>query len=90
MVRKTEPFIAALVGFSHWLGMPWDYRQYRTSPIGIKKESLALITQHKTLLIKRQLPTLPLLRSTIGVIRLNFSVRNGKRWNPNAIATLIS
>ena len=26
-------------------------------------------------------------RSTIGVTRLNFSVRNGKRWNPCAIAT---
>ena len=38
---------------------------------------------------KRQLPTLPLLRSTIGVTRLNFSVRNGKRWNPRAIATWI-
>ena len=36
---------------------------------------------------KRRLPTLPLLRSTIGVIRLNFSVRNGKRWNPDAIVT---
>ena len=29
-------------------------------------------------------------RSTIGVTRLNFSVRNGKRWNPCAIATWIS
>ena len=38
---------------------------------------------------KRQLPTLPLLRSTIGVTRFNFSVRNGKRWNPRAIATWI-
>jgi len=27
------------------------------------------------------------LRSTIGVVGLNFSVRNGKRWNPNAIVT---
>ena len=27
------------------------------------------------------------LRSTIGVNGLNFSVRNGKRWNPVAIAT---
>ena len=36
---------------------------------------------------KRRLPTLPLLRSTIGVTRLNFSVRNGKRWNPRAITT---
>ena len=31
--------------------------------------------------------TLPLLRSTIGVTRLNFSVRNGKRWNLRAIVT---
>ena len=29
-------------------------------------------------------------RSTIGVVRLNFSVRNGKRWNPHAITTLFS
>ena len=36
---------------------------------------------------KRRRPTLPLLRSTIGVTGLNFSVRNGKRWNPGAIAT---
>ena len=28
-------------------------------------------------------------RSTIGVVRLNFSVRNGKRWIPHAIATLV-
>jgi|GEM_PF-1542379 hypothetical protein len=27
--------------------------------------------------------------STIGAGRLNFSVRNGKRWNPAAIVTLI-
>ena len=40
--------------------------------------------------LKRRLPTLPLLRSTIGVIGLNFSVRDGKRWNPNAITTLMS
>ena len=28
-----------------------------------------------------------LVDSTIGVVGLNFSVRNGKRWNPNAITT---
>ena len=27
-------------------------------------------------------------RSTIGVVRLNFSVRNGKRWDPHAITAL--
>ncbi len=37
----------------------------------------------------RQRPTLPgrLQPSTIGVLRLNFCVRNGNRWNPQAIAT---
>ena len=39
--------------------------------------------------IKWQRPTLPHLCSTIGAIRLNFSVRNGKRWNPHAITTLV-
>ena len=29
-------------------------------------------------------------RSTIGVVRFNFSVRNGKRWIPHAIATLVA
>ena len=28
-------------------------------------------------------------RSTIGAVRLNFSVRNGKRWIPHAITTLV-
>ena len=29
-------------------------------------------------------------RSTIGAVRFNFSVRNGKRWSPHAISALIS
>ena len=29
-------------------------------------------------------------RSTIGAVRFNFSVRDGKRWSPHAIATLVS
>ena len=29
-------------------------------------------------------------RSTIGVVRLNFSVRNGKRWDPHAMAALLT
>ena len=38
--------------------------------------------------LKRRLPTLPREnRSTIGVSELNFSVRNGKRWNLTAITT---
>ena len=40
------------------------------------------------LTLKRRLPTLPRAnRSTIGVSELNFSVRNGKRWNLTAITT---
>jgi hypothetical protein len=38
--------------------------------------------------VKWQRPTLPLLCSTIGATRLNFSVRNGKRWPPCAITTI--
>ena len=37
--------------------------------------------------IKWRLPTLPHVCSTIGVTKLNFSVRNGKRWNLRAIIT---
>ena len=37
-----------------------------------------------------QRPTLPLLCSTIGASRLNFSVRNGKRWVPCAMITMIN
>ena len=40
------------------------------------------------LTLKRRLPTLPREnRSTIGAGELNFSVRNGKRWNLTAITT---
>ncbi len=28
-------------------------------------------------------------RSTIGAVRFNFSVRNGKRWSPHAATTLV-
>ncbi len=52
----------------------------------------AIRTQKKVrpfdLTLKRRLPTLPREnRSTIGVSELNFSVRNGKRWNLTAITT---
>ena len=40
------------------------------------------------LTLKRRLPTLPHDKcSTIGVSELNFSVRNGKRWNLTTITT---
>ena len=52
----------------------------------IKTESLARPIDKRGFL-KTAATSLPLLRSTIGVTRLNFSVRNGKRWNPRAITT---
>ena len=60
--------------------------------INEKKESTLsneLLLPFSSRLLKRRLSTLPLLRSTIDVVGLNFSVRNGKRWIPNAITTLI-
>ncbi len=57
----------------------------------IKYKKIALLSVKITGLIKSwRLPTLPLLRSNIGVTRFNFSVRNGKRWNPRTIITLIN
>ncbi len=42
----------------------------------------------KARILIRQRPTLPpTWGSTIGAVRLNFSVRNGKRWFPHAIIT---
>ena len=52
-----------------------------------KQESPCIFRYKGFSLKKRRLPTLPLLRSTIGVTELNFSVRNGKRWNLSAIVT---
>ena len=57
-------------------------------PISAKKKKPPVISH-------RRLPEgggylLSRFRSTIGVIRFNFSVRNGKRWSPYAIFTLIS
>ena len=64
----------------------------------IKKEEYTNIMQQKSLryisvseaLWKNGSYLLSHLSSTIGVTGLNFSVRNGKRWNPRAIATWIS
>ena len=56
----------------------------KSRDIGIKKFPSQLIvvrgTQDGDYLLSH-------LRSTIGVTKLNFSVRNGKRWNLRAIVT---
>ena len=59
------------------------------SQSGGKEESLLAISAggFLTWIKKRAATYSPARRSTIGVDGLNFSVRNGKRWNPVAIAT---
>ncbi len=53
----------------------------------VKRIKKARAQKNTGLGLNWQRPTLPLLRSTIGADGLNFSVRNGKRWCPVAIAT---
>ena len=53
----------------------------------ISNEKSPSIFRLKGFAKKRRLPTLPRVCSTIGAGRLNFSVRNGKRWNPATITT---
>ena len=56
-----------------------------------KKESLHGYNRRRTLLTKKAATYSPAFhRSTIGASGLNFSVRNGKRWNPAAMTTLFS
>ena len=57
-----------------------------------KKRVSQTFTLQETLSVKekRRLPTLPRVCSTIGAGGLNCSVRNGKRWDPATIATLMT
>ena len=59
-------------------GAPWQV-QLKKKPRPFYKD------RGLTKLAAAYSPTL--LCSTIGAVGLNFSVRNGKRWGPNAIAT---
>ena len=55
---------------------------------GIKKEVPLLHHRNKGTQVKKAATYSPALHcSTIGAGGLNFSVRNGKRWDPAAIAT---
>ena len=76
-------------------GMPRPYRFPGSGGAGMRRwRALALGHKKK----ERQNLCLSFLggdyllshfRSTIGVVRLNFSVRNGKRWNPHAVITFV-
>ena len=64
-------------GFYDWPIMP-----------NIKEKSLQGFSVLKASIWKKAATYSPALHcSTIGASRLNFSVRNGKRWNPAAITT---
>ena len=60
-----------------------------TSPeTGIKKGLQESFRNLQSSMLKKAATYSPTLRcSTIGALGLNFSVRDGKRWNPKAIAT---
>ena len=59
------------------------YTQY------IKKEVPVHLDKNLTLEKKAATYSPTLHCSTIGDVGLNFSVRNGKRWNPDAITTIL-
>ena len=53
-----------------------------------KKKRASKISLRSSLILKKAATySLALHCSTIGADGLNFSVRNGKRWNPDAITT---
>ena len=87
--RKGCPSSSLEAPFTSLSSLSPQRHSFGNSPSNKKREPPSIPAQGFSLR-KRRLPTLPLLRSTIGVVGLNFSVRNGKRWNPNAITTLIS
>ena len=55
---------------------------------GTTKKRASKISLQSSLILKKAATYAPALHcSTIGADGLNFSVRNGKRWNPDAITT---
>ena len=61
---------------------------HRTCPPTVQtQQSPESLSSLEACLVKWRRPTLPRVCSTIGAVGLNFSVRNGKRWNPVAITT---
>ena len=60
---------------------------FRGTTGGLKKRALQSC-DHRALTVKKAATYSPTLHcSTIGASGLNFSVRNGKRWDPAAITT---
>ena len=72
-----------------WVERRWSRGDRIGRELNKKRESFEDICLQSSLDCKSGGYLLSHLRSTIGVIGLNCSVRDGKRWIPNAIATLI-
>ena len=74
----AQPCVA---GWGKWVELTEGYKN-RTSPGSLGTGGRTILEKGGYLLSH--------VRSTIGVAKLNFSVRNGKRWDLRAITTLIS
>ena len=63
------------------------YKYYKTLYLHLTDTKKPRVHCELRAFVKWRRPTLPRVCSTIGAVGLNFSVRNGKRWNPVAITT---
>ena len=63
------------------------YKYYKTRYLHLVNTKKPRVHFELRAFVKWRRPTLPRVCSTIGAVGLNFSVRNGKRWNPVAITT---
>ena len=78
-MRSILMYVSNLAGFG---GAKFTHKTHKDK----KKESHISVT-----LLKEATPTFPQKNcSIIGAGGLNFSVRNGKRWDPTAIVTKLS
>ena len=67
-----------------WLMAPWNTKKkHRYTKKETQRNEFLQVSLGGDYLLSH-------FRSTIGVVRLNFSVRNGKRWDPHTIITLVS
>ena len=68
-------------------GESYEIESYKVES-GANKKRASKISLQSSLILKKAATYSPALHcSTIGADGLNFSVRNGKRWNPDAITT---
>ena len=87
--------LALLLEVGVWPGLGgWELGQGALGPVAFERRGYKNKTRRVSWADpagwKRGGYLLSHFRSTIGVAGFNFSVRNGKRWSPRAIATLIS